>query len=199
MLFTGAAVSFLMLLVVRRFLGIVTATSGPTVESLTGDLYPQSQRGRILGLIESGELVGTGLGYVLAGALLALFSWRDSFWVFVIPGLFLAFSFWRLPEPPRGGRQEDVGPTRLHAAIHPETGPGVRSANAAGPDDDSEERDLAVIVTTSIGYFFSAGLQTFAIILVLHQYHVSHGEAIVFIPVVGAGAVTGGGHRRPHR
>ncbi len=62
-----AATSYLWLLLARVFLGIVTATSGPTVASLTGDFFPAADRGRMYGLIISGELAGTGAGYVISG------------------------------------------------------------------------------------------------------------------------------------
>src|SRR5581483_3287016 len=59
---TGAAVSVAMFFGMRLMLGAVAAITGPAVPSLTGDLVPAAQRGRALGLIESGQLVGDGIG-----------------------------------------------------------------------------------------------------------------------------------------
>jgi len=84
-------------------LGVVTATAGPTVASLTGDFFPAADRGRMYGLIISGELAGTGVGYVVSGDISALTTWRVAFWWLVILSLALAWVVWRLPEPARGG------------------------------------------------------------------------------------------------
>ncbi|HEY6031879.1 MAG TPA: MFS transporter, partial [Gaiellaceae bacterium] len=60
---TGAAVSFAMLLGARIFLGAVTATARPMIASITGDVFHPGLRARALGLIDSGELVGNGVGF----------------------------------------------------------------------------------------------------------------------------------------
>jgi predicted MFS family arabinose efflux permease len=49
MLLSGASNSFLMLLITRLALGVVIATAAPVVASLTGDLFPAAERGRIYG------------------------------------------------------------------------------------------------------------------------------------------------------
>ena len=57
------------LLVARLGLGAVTATAGPTIASLTGDFFPPAERGKIYGYILSGELIGTGVGFVISGSI----------------------------------------------------------------------------------------------------------------------------------
>jgi predicted MFS family arabinose efflux permease len=49
MLLAGACGSFRELLIVRLFLGAVTAASGPLIASLVGDLFWPGERGRITG------------------------------------------------------------------------------------------------------------------------------------------------------
>lgn len=44
---SGAATSYLWLLLARVALGVMTATTGPVVASLTGDYFPSSDRGRM--------------------------------------------------------------------------------------------------------------------------------------------------------
>src|SRR5579864_6555582 len=56
-LMSGFCVSFMMLILTRLALGAVTATAGPTVASLTGDLFPAQERSRIYGMILTGELL----------------------------------------------------------------------------------------------------------------------------------------------
>jgi len=104
MIVTGAATSFVWLLLARLALGAVAATAGPTIASLIGDLFPPSERGRIYGFVLTGELIGAGFGFVVSGMITAALSWRWGFWVLVPPGLALVWALHRwLPEPARGG------------------------------------------------------------------------------------------------
>jgi predicted MFS family arabinose efflux permease len=116
LLASGAATSYLWLILARLVLGVATATTGPTVASLAGDYFPPADRGRIYGLILGGELVGTGIGFVGSGDISSVLPWRYAYWWLVLPGLLLAWLVSRLPEPARGGqhrqdgrRQEDPG------------------------------------------------------------------------------------------
>lgn len=105
MIVCGASTSFQMLLLSRLLLGAVTATSGPTIASLTGDLFPSLERARIYGFILTGELLGSVVGLLISGNVAGLLSWRFAFWVLAIPGAALAWMIWRfLPEPVRGGQ-----------------------------------------------------------------------------------------------
>lgn len=80
----------------------MTAAAGPSIASMTGDFFPSDERGRVYGYILTGELVGAGFGFVVAGNLAAL-SWRGAFAVLALPALALAWLVHRLPEPARGG------------------------------------------------------------------------------------------------
>jgi predicted MFS family arabinose efflux permease len=99
------ASSFSMLVLTRVALGAVTATSGPTIASLTGDYFPARERARIWGLILTGELVGSGVGVVVSGNLASALSWRYGFAWLALPGLLLSWGIWKLlVEPARGGQ-----------------------------------------------------------------------------------------------
>ena len=104
MLLGGAAQSYLWLIVSRVALGAVTATTGPTVASLTGDFFPARDRARMYGFILAGELIGTGAGFVVSGLVAAQFGWRYAFWWLTIPSALLCVLMWRLAEPARGGQ-----------------------------------------------------------------------------------------------
>ena len=52
----------------RLLLGFALAATGPVVVSLTGDFIEPGNRAQILGWILSGEIVGSGIGLVIAGA-----------------------------------------------------------------------------------------------------------------------------------
>ena len=100
---TGAAGSFAMLFGARLLLGIVAATTGPTVPSLTGDLVRSGRRSRALGLLDSGELIGTGGGFLLAAVVAPLLSFRWCFWLLAVLGAALAVILWFFREPERSG------------------------------------------------------------------------------------------------
>ena len=105
MLISGTATSFDYLLLTRVFLGAVTATAAPAVASLVGDFIPPQARTRVYGVILSGELVGTGVGFFLAGEVSAFLSWRWAFYLMAVPSAAVFWALWRyLPEPARGGQ-----------------------------------------------------------------------------------------------
>jgi MFS family permease len=100
---TGAAVSFTMLFGARLLLGVVSATTGPAVPSLTGDLVPARERARALGFIDSGQLIGSGVGFLLAAIVVAFLYFRWCFWLLGIAGAALAVAYWAAREPERTG------------------------------------------------------------------------------------------------
>lgn len=106
------------LLMVRLFLGFVTAAAGPAVASLVGDYFGAGERGRIYGYILAGELLGAGVGFFITGDVAAI-SWRAAFLILAFPAFFLAWQVRRLPEPARGGA---AGRDPAGAAVAPATG-----------------------------------------------------------------------------
>jgi MFS family permease len=101
-LVSGAATSYLWLVLSRLPLGALIATAVPTVASLTGDYFPVRSRGRVWGLLLGGELLGTGVRFVISGELAALVGWRPAFWWLVGPCLAVGWAAYCLPEPGRG-------------------------------------------------------------------------------------------------
>jgi len=232
MLLSGASNSFLMLLITRLALGVVIATAAPVVASLTGDLFPAAERGRIYGFILTGELIGTGVGFLVSGDIAALLSWRYAFWILAVPGFILALAIGRLlPEPVRGGQsrlhpgaeeivtaehldsgcqdntaQENTGqePDRdqvevevreqgiaphEHLVLHED--PGPRSLWWALRYVLSIRTNVALIVSSALGYFFYSGLQTFAVVFLRDRFGIGQGLASTLLVVLGAGAIVG--------
>jgi MFS family permease len=204
----GAMVStFGALLLVRLFLGFMTAVAGPAVASLVGDYFPGSERGKIYGYILSGELLGAGVGFFITGDLAAV-SWRAAFLVLAVPAFFLAWRTRQLPEPARGAAN------RLSAG---DGGPGITEAQTVArsrgvqPDPDlvlrSDPREMNIIavaryvmrvrtnviliISGALAYFFMTGVQTFGLEFVGEQYGVHTVLANVLMLVVGVGAVLG--------
>jgi predicted MFS family arabinose efflux permease len=128
--------SFGALLGTRVALGAVTAAAGPAVASLTGDLFPAKERSRIYGMILSGELLGGGLGVLIAGDIGAAVSWRAGLAVLAVPSLLLAWAIRRyFPEPARGGQSRLVeGAQEIASADQVAADPGA----FAGTDEPEE-------------------------------------------------------------
>jgi len=229
MLLSGASGSFLMLLITRLALGAVIATASPLVASLTGDLFPAAERGRIYGFILTGELIGTGIGFLVSGDIAAIFSWRYAFWVLAAPGFLLAAVIWRLPEPARGGQSrlqpgaeeiltaehleqaarednKEITRTQEPDPVHHEVreqgivphehlvlyeDPSARSLWWALRYVLSIRTNVVLIVSSSLGYFFYSGLQTFAVVFLRDRFSINQGVASTLLVVLGAGAILG--------
>jgi MFS family permease len=204
------------LLFTRVGLGGVTAAAAPTIASLTGDLFPPAERGRVFGFVLSGELLGAGIGYVVCGSLASALSWRWGFGVLAAPALLLALAISRLlKEPARGGR--DRMPATVDGADgtdSSEPGEAAREAVAAHDvppvgshvlADGSQDMTLAravryvlsiatnrwLIAASTVGYFFLAGLRTFALVFVRGHFALSQGPATAVLFLAGVGAIAG--------
>lgn len=209
MVLSGAAPSYGWLIASRAVLGIVSATAGPTVASLTGDFFPAEDRARIFGLIVGGELAGTGLGFALAGEIAALASWRFAIWWLAVPGLFVAWAVHRLREPARSGQVKQAAP-KAKPGTPDLAATAVRRAHVE-PDPDlvlhadpanrsiwwtvryvlRVRTNLIIIVASALGYFYFAGLRAFSIIFATSHYGLSKPVADVLLLVTGFGAVAG--------
>jgi MFS family permease len=231
---SGAAASYLWLLLARVALGTMTATTGPVVASLTGDYFPAAERGRMYGLILGGELLGSGFGYLVSGDLSSLTTWRAAFWWLAPPSLVIAWMVWRLPEPARGGSSR-ISPGQERIRDERDTRKDQRSGADSGAAPDHNETwktglaeqavrraevepqprlvlredptsrsawwavryvlrvrtNVVIIVASTFGYFFFAGLRSFAIIFVTGHYGISKPTATALTVVVGAGSLAG--------
>ncbi|GAA2133638.1 hypothetical protein GCM10009727_27060 [Actinomadura napierensis] len=204
----GLATSYDWLLTSRVALGAVTATAGPTVASLTGDLFPHQERAGVYGRILAGELVGAGFGLVVGGNVAAALSWRFSFWFVAVLGVALALAVWRLlPEPGRGVQGRPAGSPRgdteaaQQAVEESDVEPRPENVLAADPARMTLPQaarhvlrirtNVIIILASAIGYFFFAGLRTFAMVFVQHRYGVGRAELSLLVLVIGLGALVG--------
>jgi predicted MFS family arabinose efflux permease len=203
---TGAASSFAVLVSARIFLGAVTATARPAILSITGDTFPAAVRGRALGIVGSGEIVGNGIGFLVAGAVAALFSWRGVFWTLGAAGFGLVYLLWRLPEPPRGGGErpaadDEGGDAAAVAAEADDVEPDARlvlhgdQARRSFADSlryvISVRTQVLVVAAVAIGSFFFAGLRSFIIVFAVNAYGVDRSVADVALLVAGIGGIVG--------
>lgn len=223
MVATGLSVSYAMLLVTRLALGMVTAVAGPVIPSLTGDLFPPAERSRIYGYLLTGDLLGGGAGLLVAGNLGAALGWRLTFFILAVPSLALAYALHRLlAEPERRSCEPRLAAAPVEAdAVEADTSGAVR-AQVRESDDIHAHRDqvlrsnpnqmsiwraaryvlsirsnVVIIVSSALGYFFFAGLRTFAVIFARGRFGISQGVVSALVIVVGAGGLVGtlvGGH-----
>lgn len=150
MALSGAAQSYVWLLLSRATLGALIAIAGPTVASLTGDYFPARHRGRVYSLILSGELIGTGLGVLIAGQISGVTSWRVAMWVLVPMSLLLGWFAWRLPEPERSGRRTAPGGIDRDAAGRDPAGRDPAGGGAASRDAAGQDRVHHLVVGSDI-------------------------------------------------
>ena len=124
---SGFAQSYPQLLAGRAVVGIGEAAYVAIAPALLADCFPSERRGRVLAVLNMAIYVGTALGYIVGGQVSAHFGWRAAFFVGGVPGLLLAFTVLRLPDPPRGiqdaaappepQRGERRGPLALYLAL----------------------------------------------------------------------------------
>jgi MFS family permease len=214
-LLSAFATSYSMLLFTRLGLGAVTATAVPAIASLTGDYFPASQRGRIYSYILAGEAAGTAIGFIISGSIASAVSWRWAFVLLALPGFFLARTLWRtVPEPARGkqrGLEAGTGDDDPNGEQPAELAHAVARRRGVGPDpalvlkEDPDRMGLwrairytlrvpsnvVMITSSALGWFFFAGLQTFAVLFVRGHYHAGQGATQLALALLVAGAVVG--------
>jgi MFS family permease len=112
---TGLAPTFLVLLLTRCFVGIGEAAYGPVAPTILSDLYPVSQRGRILSWLYLAIPVGSALGYTVGGGLASAFdTWRAPFYAVVAPGILLGVWALFMREPSRGRAPNESAAPQSH-------------------------------------------------------------------------------------
>lgn len=142
-LLSGLATGYVFLLVTRVALGAMVALAGPAVASLLGDYFPERERGRIYGFVLSGELIGAGFGFAVAGQFASL-SWRAPFFVLVPPTVLVWWLLIRLPEPERGGPSRmRPGTVDLARAAAGQDTAGDQAGDDDAAGNGTEEQDLA--------------------------------------------------------
>jgi MFS family permease len=207
--FAAAATSFAVLFAARILLGVLTAAGGPPVTSMIGDLFPVDVRGRVLGWVKSGELVGAGVGFLVAGVVVWLFTWRAVFLTLAVLGIAVAWRVWRIPEPRRGG-EDDFLPDHAGASESTQLEELVDEQAASPPGklvlhgDQSGAPLMAalsyvahvrtvgmIIGASAFGDVFFTALQTFGVLFLVEQFDLTVSSASLLIPIVGVGGLVG--------
>ncbi len=99
---SGLAPNFWSLLVVSLLLGICTV-GGQIITPLAGDLAADHQRGKVLGLVVSGLVLGILIARALSGIIADFLGWHSVFFIAALLMVILAFLLSRAlpPLPPK--------------------------------------------------------------------------------------------------
>ncbi len=99
---SGAATSFLMLLLFRLIMGIAEGPVLPIAQSALSQASTESRRGFNMGFIQASAigLLGSVLAPLIIVALANSFGWRNAFYLTIIPGLIIAFFIWKVFKEP---------------------------------------------------------------------------------------------------
>jgi MFS family permease len=105
---SGLAHSFPQLLAGRALVGIGEAAYVAIAPALLADCFPRAGRSRVYAVLNMAIPVGAALGYIVGGQVSNHFGWRAAFFVAGVPGLVLALTVLRLPDPPRGAQESPI-------------------------------------------------------------------------------------------
>jgi MFS family permease len=112
----GVVPNFGSMLIIRAISGLGLGCLMPATFSLLGDHYPQSQRGRALGVIGLVGLMGTVLGVLALGFVASPELWRWGFYGLGIASVLSGIAIWILvEEPPRGSSEPELVGLITHA------------------------------------------------------------------------------------
>ena len=205
----AAAMSFAVLFAARVSLGVLSAAGGPPVTSLVGDLFPADVRGRVLGWVKSGELVGAGAGFLVAGVVVWLTSWRVCSWCWPSWA-------WRSLGPSRACRSRAAAARTTFrdpaaaASTRPRTSPSwsrSRARTQRGRDPRGRRVRAAarpaieyvlhvhtvvmIIIASALGDVFFTALQVFGVLFLVDQFGISASAGVDPHPLVGVGGFVG--------
>lgn len=90
------------LLIRHTLVGIGEASFVTISPTFVADLFPESKRGRVLGVFYLAIPVGFALGYLIGGYFGTRYGWRAPFYVAGVPGFLLGAMMLFMPEPERG-------------------------------------------------------------------------------------------------
>ena len=107
---SGAATSYLHLLLARMGVGIGEAGFTPPVVSMIADRFVPQKRATVFSLIAVGVSVGGAIGALGGGWIAQIYGWRMAFLVMGAPGLLLALLLWLTIKEPERINASDKSP-----------------------------------------------------------------------------------------
>jgi len=103
------------IMLIRAISGLGLGCLMPATFSLLGDHFPQSKRGRALGVIGLVGLMGTVLGVLALGFVASVDLWRWGFIGLGVASILSGIAIWLMvEEPPRGGAEPELKGLMTH-------------------------------------------------------------------------------------
>jgi MFS family permease len=99
---SGVAGRFITLFIARAFTGTGESSAHPAGVSLLGDYFSQKIRTIAIALFQVGVPIGAGLGVIVGGILATKFGWKQTFFIYAVPGIILIPFILLMKEPVRG-------------------------------------------------------------------------------------------------
>lgn len=109
MIGSGLATSFTQLVMFQAITAVGVGSISSIGFSIVSDYIPAGRRGLALSLWSLAQLLGSGMGALLAGTVGAL-NWRMPFFIIAAAGLFFALLYLFTREPQRGQRDPELSP-----------------------------------------------------------------------------------------
>ena len=100
------SMNFQTLLFFQLFTAIGFGAALPLVFSLMIDLVEPENRGRKFGVLSAVYVLGNGLGQILSGFLIEVYTWQIPLIIISIAGFACSFLLFSIQEPSRGARDE---------------------------------------------------------------------------------------------
>lgn len=94
----AAASNFWQLITLRAFVGIGEAGYAPGGTAMISAIFPVERRARMLGIWNASIPLGSAMGIALGGLIAEHFGWRYAFGIVALPGLLVAFLFFRVKD-----------------------------------------------------------------------------------------------------
>jgi MFS transporter, Spinster family, sphingosine-1-phosphate transporter len=115
-LLTAVTHSYQSLLIRHTLVGVGEASFVTISPTFVADLFPESKRGRVLGVFYLAIPVGFALGYLIGGYFGTRYGWRAPFYVAGAPGFLLGAIMLFMPEPERG-QYDSLAETPMRGSV----------------------------------------------------------------------------------
>lgn len=103
-LFTIFSTNFQSLLIFQLITAIGFGASLPLIFSLIIDLVEPENRGKTFGVLSANYVLGNGLGQILSGFLIEIYTWQIPLIIVSISGFICTFLLFSIREPIRGAK-----------------------------------------------------------------------------------------------
>lgn len=105
-LFTIFSTNFQSLLIFQLIAAIGFGASLPLIFSLIIDLVEPENRGKEFGVLSANYVLGNGLGQILSGFLIEIYTWQIPLIIVSISGFICTFLLFLIQEPTRGAKDK---------------------------------------------------------------------------------------------